>query len=103
MEFLQNVAYALLIAGVSEIVVEYLLGQPLEQAGVKKRWWLVYPAAAIGAAIGWFANVNVFAGTAMDAVAGQAITAVLIGGGPELLHRIVRNGAEAVEERLLAR
>jgi hypothetical protein len=76
-----------------------LISQHPPQAGVKKRWWLVYPAAAIG----WFANVNVFGGTAMDPVAGRAITAVLIGGGPELLHRIVRNGAESIEERLLAR
>jgi hypothetical protein len=38
-------------------------------------------AAVTGGAIGWFANVNVFGGTAMEPVTGRAITAVPIGGG----------------------
>jgi hypothetical protein len=86
---LSNVGLVILLAFIVEVLVEHLVGKPMEVAapGVD-RWWLIYVALVAGVALGWFSGVNIF-GDVLPATVGRVLTAVLIGGGSPLIHSVV--------------
>jgi hypothetical protein len=71
-----------LLAFVVEILVEHLVGKPLEQAAPHTpRWWLIYVSLVLGAALGWFSEVNLCEGL-VPVLVGRIVTSALVGGGP---------------------
>lgn len=49
-------------------------------------WWLIYPSWVIGGLLAWLAGANLFAAYFADPLAGRLLSAVVIGGGSNLLH-----------------
>ena len=72
-------------------------------APLKKRypdfdmWWLVYVAWIVGGFVGWLANVNLFVAYIPSELAGRVMTAVVIGGGANLINDIFGGGVAVLE------
>jgi hypothetical protein len=91
---LVNVGLVALLAFVVEILVEHLVGKPLEQASpVTPRWWLIYVSLVLGAALGWFSEVNLFDGL-IPVLVGRIVTALLVGGGSQIVHAVVKKARD---------
>ena len=91
---LVNVALTILLAFVVEILVEHLVGKPLEQAApMFPRWWLIYVSLVGGAALGWFSEVNIFEGL-IPVLVGRIVTSILIGGGSQIVHAVVNKARD---------
>jgi hypothetical protein len=91
---LVNVGLVALLAFVVEILVEHLVGKPLEQASpMTPRWWLIYVSLVAGAALGWFAEVNVFDGL-IPVLVGRIVTSALVGGGSQIVHAVVKKARD---------
>ena len=74
---LVNVGLIALLAFVVEILVEHLVGKPLEQASPHTpRWRLIYVSPVCGALPGWFSEVNLFEGL-ISVLVGRIVTALL--------------------------
>jgi hypothetical protein len=79
-----TVGLAFFLAFVAEVLVEHLVAKPLDAAAPSMpRWWLIYVSLAVGAALGWFFEVNVFAMLTIPAIVGRVVTVLLIGGGTQ--------------------
>jgi hypothetical protein len=91
---LSNVGLVILLAFIVEVLVEHLVGKPMEVAvpGVD-RWWLIYVALVIGGALGWFAQVSIFDGL-LPMMVGRILTAILIGGGSPVVHVVVKKARD---------
>ena len=55
-------------------------------------WWLLYVALATGAAIAWFAEINLFGAYVSNVLLSRVLSCVLVGGGSSLIHDIFNNG-----------
>jgi hypothetical protein len=87
---LVQIGLVALLAFVVEVLVEHLVGKPLETAAPYfPRWWLIYVSLVGGVAAGWFSTLNVFAETPMPMLEGRILTALLIGGGSQVIHKVV--------------
>lgn len=78
-------AVATFLALVNERLIEALVSPIFE----KFHWdtfWLLYIAWVSGAAIVFLSGVNLFAGYIPNVLAGQVLTAIVAGGGSNLLH-----------------
>jgi len=74
---------------VVEILVEHLIGKPLEEAAPSvPRWWLIYVSLVAGAVLGWYSQVNLFEGL-IPVVVGRVVTSALVGGGSQVVHAVV--------------
>ena len=91
-DLLTGVAAAVLVSFAIERLVEYFAGYPLEKLAPNvDREWLRYAVLACGAAASWFSAWNMFTEVAaLHPVVGQVLTAAIVGAGPELIHRIVK-------------
>ena len=96
-----NVGLAFFLAFVAEVLVEHLVAKPLEAAApYTPRWWLIYVSLVVGAVLGWFFEANVFAVLAIPALVGCVLTALLIGGGTQVLHKVVNKAQAPVYSEL---
>ena len=92
-----NAGLAFFLAFVAAVLVEHLVAKPLEAAApYTPRWWLIYVSLVVGAVLGWFFEVNVFAMLAIPAIVGRIVTALLIGGGTQVLHKVVNKARAPV-------
>lgn len=92
-----QVAMALLLAFIVEVLVEHLVGKPLEAAAPYfPRWWLIYVSLVAGTALGWFSGSNMFLILEIPVVVGRVLTALLIGGGTQIIHRVVNQARAPV-------
>lgn len=79
------------------ITAAWFHDKPLEAAApLLPRWWLIYVSLVAGAALGWFFEANLFTALAVNPVVGRAVTAVLIGGGTRLLHKVINQARAPV-------
>ena len=91
---LVNIGLVALLAFVVEILVEHLVGKPLEQAApAVPRWWLIYVSLVAGTVLGWFAQVNLFEGL-IPVLVGRIVTSALVGGGSQLVHAVVNKARD---------
>jgi hypothetical protein len=91
---LSNVGLVILLAFIVEVLVEHLVGKPMEVAAPDvDRWWLIYVALVTGGALGWFAQVNIFDGL-IPVLVGRILTAVLVGGGSPVVHAVVKKARD---------
>ena len=78
--------------------MEHLVGKPLEQAApMTPRWWLIYVALVLGAALGWFSEVNAFEGL-IPVLVGRIVTSLLIGGGSPIVHALVNRARDPLAD-----
>lgn len=85
-----SVALAGFLALVNERLVEHFVGKPLEiNLPTVNRWWLIYVALVTGALLGWTTGVNIFGALPIPVLVGRILTALVIGGGSQLLHLIL--------------
>jgi hypothetical protein len=54
-------------------------------------WWLIYPSWVFGGLLAWLAGINLFASLSLPEVAGRILTAVVVGGGANLIADIFSN------------
>ena len=74
--------------------MEHLVGKPLEQASPHTpRWWLIYVSLALGTALGWFSEVNLFEGL-IPVLVGRIVTSALVGGGLQIVHAVVNKARD---------
>jgi len=96
---LVQIGLVALLAFVVEVLVEHLVGKPLETAAPYfPRWWLIYVSLVAGVAVGWFSTLNVFAETPMPGLEGRIVTALLVGGGSQMVHRVVNKARNPLDE-----
>ncbi len=50
------------------------------------KYWLIYPAWVLAGVLVWFTELNLFAPYIPNALIGQILTAIVAGGGGNLLH-----------------
>ena len=62
-------------------------------------WWLFYVAVAVGGAIGWISESNIFIEYIPDVVAGRVLTSLLVGGGSTMLHDVFGNSVKALKNK----
>ena len=79
---------ALLLAVVNSKIVDYVADPVRKHWPDADLWWLIYVSLATGAAVGWFAEVNLFSAIVPNVVLGRVLSSILIGGGASLLHDI---------------
>ena len=91
-ELLTGVAAAVLVSFAVERLTEYFIGYPFEKLAPNvDREWLRYAVLAFGGAASWFSGWDMFTEVAaLDPLVGQILTAAIVGAGPEIIHRIVK-------------
>jgi len=89
---LSGIAAAVLVSFSIERIVEYLIGWPLEKyAPHIDREWLRYAVFLGAGASSWFSAWTIFTpDVALHPLVGRILTAVIVGCGPGIIHRIVK-------------
>lgn len=93
----QVLGVAVLAAAVIKLLVDHLF-RPVEEnvPAADDWWWKPYVYLVIGGALGWFTELNGFPELwPRVPEIGRALTALLIGGGPELV-RMIAEGINTV-------
>jgi hypothetical protein len=78
---------ALFLAVVANRLVEALITPIFDKRGWDK-FWLMYVSWVIGGLIVWASGVNLLAEWMPSALVGQILTAVIAGGGANLIHDV---------------
>ena len=94
---MSELTVAIFLTVITNRVIEAVV-QPL-----KKRfpavdfWWLVYVAWIVGGLLAWLANINLLTALVpgLDPLAGRVLTAVVVGGGSNLLADILPSAKPA--------
>ena len=81
-------AVAAFLSVVNTTIVDYLLKPIKEKFPYIDTWWMVYVSLFTGALLVWFSQVNLFLSYIPDLTVGRVLTAVVAGGGSNLLYRI---------------
>ena len=96
---LVNIALALFLAFIVEVLIEHFIAKPLEHAApFLDRWWLIYVALVFGGLVSWFCKLNIFAELEIPELVGLLLTAVLVGGGAPLIHSVVNKARDPLGE-----
>ncbi len=87
---LTPIVAAVLLAVTNTAIVDYIK-KPVQQKFVGlDLWWFVYVSLITGFAIGWFADINLFEGVIKAILLGRILTAILIGGGSNLIYTVFK-------------
>lgn len=85
---MEQLAAALFLSTANYAIVNYL-GDPIRQKyPTVDLWWLVYLSFATGAALSLIAGINLFGDYIPNALAGQIVTALVVGGGSNLIYQV---------------
>jgi hypothetical protein len=68
-----------------------MLVRPVFEKYQWDEFWLAYPSWILSGILVWFTGVNLFAGVIPSALVGQILTAIVAGGGANLLHDATNN------------
>ena len=79
------IAIVIFIAVVNERLIEGFITPFFDKFNVDK-FWLKYIAWVTGGLLAWLTGVNLFTGLLVSNLAGSILTAVVAGGGSNLLH-----------------
>jgi hypothetical protein len=93
-------AVALFLSLMVNRVVAYF-ATPIFEAQKWDRKWLMYVAALVGLALSWLANLNLLPGLFPNPLVGMLVTAVIVGGGANLIHDIIEALGSAFAGTLL--
>jgi hypothetical protein len=84
---MNELTIAIFLSVVANRVIE-AIAQPVKlKYPAVDLWWLIYVAWVVGGLLAWFAGVNLFAVLvpSLDLTIGRVLTAVVVGGGSNLL------------------
>lgn len=84
---------ASLLSLITERIVAALVAPIKQRWPDLNLWWLLYPSWVLGGLIAYFANINLLAELVpnLDPLLGRVLTAVIVGGGANLLHDLFAN------------
>ncbi len=85
MGLVESLAVAAFLATVANRLVAGLITPIFDKFALDK-FYLMYVAWAVGAVLTWFSGINLFGGYIPDPFVGQILTAIVTGGGANLLH-----------------
>lgn len=79
---------ALFLSVASNRLVEAFVAPIKQKWPALDLWWLVYVTWLVGGGLSYLAGINLFAEVvpALPLLAGQVLTALVVGGGSNLLH-----------------
>lgn len=79
---------ALFLSVASNRIVEAFVAPVKQKWPALDLWWLVYVTWVAGGALSYLAGINLFSAVvpALPPIAGQVLTALVVGGGSNLLH-----------------
>jgi hypothetical protein len=81
-------AVALFLSLVVNRIVAYF-ATPIFEARKWDKRWLMYVSALVGLLLSWAANLNLLPGLFPNPLVGMIVTAVIVGGGANLIHDII--------------
>jgi len=81
-------AVAAFLSVVNTTIVDYLLKPIKEKFPNLDTWWMVYVSLFTGAVLVWFSGVDLFTSYLPDPLVGRILTAIVAGGGSNLLYRV---------------
>lgn len=81
-------AAAAFLSLVNTTVVDYILKPIKEKFPNLDTWWMVYVSLFTGGVLVWFSGVNLFVSYLPDPLVGRVLTAIVAGGGSNLLYRV---------------
>jgi len=79
---------ALFLVLVTERITEALAAPLRQKFPNLDLWWLIYVTWIIGGGLVFLAQVNLFSGVFPNELVGQILSAILAGGGANLLHDV---------------
>lgn len=82
---MENLATALFLSIAANRVIEAVVAPLKAKFPQLDMWWLVYAAWVVGGALAYFAGVNLFESFFSDPTVGKLLTAVVVGGGSNLI------------------
>jgi hypothetical protein len=86
----QLLAIAFLLAVANKAIVDYLAEPVRKRFPDVDLWYLTYVAFVTGAALGFLADINLFAvAPGLEGLAGRVLTAAVVGGGAGLIHDVI--------------
>ena len=81
---------------VNTTIVDYLLQPIKEKFPNLETWWMVYVSLLTGGLLVWFSQVNLFLSYMPDITVGRILTAIVAGGGSNLLYRVFNRDPSVV-------
>jgi len=81
-------AAAAFLSLVNTTVVDYIVKPIKEKFPNLDTWWMVYVSLFTGGVLVWFSGVNLFVSYLPDPLVGRVLTAIVAGGGSNLLYRV---------------
>jgi uncharacterized BrkB/YihY/UPF0761 family membrane protein len=84
---MNELTIAIFLAVVANRIIEAFVAPLKNEFPEIDFWWLIYVAWVVGGLLSWFAGVNLFAPfvPTLDPLIGRVLTAVVVGGGSNLL------------------
>lgn len=85
---------AIPVALLLSILVNRLVAYFFTPVFVRMKWdreLLMYVAAVLGFALAWFAQINLLPAIFPNPLVGQIVSAVIVGGGANLIHDIIKS------------
>ena len=93
-----QLVFVLVLAVVNTVVIDHLKRPIAEKFPAFDFWWLPYLALATGGALCWATDLNLFRSIAtMPHQLGVGLTSVLVGGGAQLIHEVLKNARDAIK------
>jgi uncharacterized BrkB/YihY/UPF0761 family membrane protein len=88
---LQALTVALFLSLVTNRIIQALVEPVKLKWPSLDLWWLIYVGWGLGGLLAWLANINLFTGVLpqLDPLAGRVLTAVVTGGGANLIADVV--------------
>lgn len=78
------------VAAIVSAIVKLVVDHVVEPVKEKVEEWIRYGYLVVGAGLGWLTELNAFPDLFPERpLVGRALTALLIGGGPELIRQVV--------------
>ena len=85
---MEALSVAAFLSLVNTTIVDYLVKPIKENFPNLNTWWLVYVSLITGGLLVWFSGVNLFEAYLPDPLVGRVMTAIVAGGGSNLLYRV---------------
>ena len=90
---MDNIILAFTLAFVTERITAAIVAPFKQQWPDWKYWWvLIYPTWVLGGLLAWASGINlaVLLVPALDPVIGRLLTAIIVGGGGNLIHDVLQ-------------